>query len=898
MSDPRRGDGALALSGPAGKGIVARPALFERLTHAGRLTQVSASAGSGKTVLVRSWLREAGLLEDTAWVSVRREEDDPLRFWLSVIDAFRRTVAGSKSVRAVTAAPDLDGWAVVERLLEDLDSLDPPAWLVIDDLHELRAADARKQLELLLMRAPAALRIMVVTRADAQLSLHRLRLEGELTDVRAVDLRFTLAEARALLDGAGITLSDHGLAQLYERTEGWAAGLRLAALSLAADPNPERFATEFSGSERGVAEYLLEEVLSRLSEDVKRLLLRTSVLERVNGELANALTGGSGAARLLQELEDANAFVISLDARRSWFRYHHLFADLLQLELRRREPGEAPKLHRAAAEWFASHGSPLDAVRHAQAAEDWRFAGRLLVEHWFSLMWEGQAQTLRALLARFPRPVVASSPELRALQAAEALGRGDLEQADQYLALAARERTGVPIDHSGRFGVLLGILRLSRARQRGDFPVVVEEAQRLLAPAVDGERLAVAEDAQAMALVSVGIAELWSFRLADAERHLEQGIALAARIGRPFLEVSGMAHLAVASSAHSSTDGVQRAKQAIGLALAHGWSEKPIIAVAYADLAAVSAIQGRLDEAEQWLNRAERSLPTDTYVATSVLVQYARGLFELARGSHRDARHAFETAAQLGDQLVSPHAIVLLARAFRLKVLVREGESERVEQELAHLGDEERDTEPMRIVVATLRLARGDPAGATTALAPFFAAPAPTVAHRHSRVEALVLEAVARDALGDAPAAERALDEALRLAELDHFVLPLLLPGSREVLEHHLDRGTRHAALLREALDLLAGRRTTARARDPLYPRFDPLSEGEARVLRYLPTNLSAPEIANELYLSVNTVRTHLRHIYAKLGAHTRTEAVERARNFGLLARTARPAPPEAVNSG
>jgi ATP/maltotriose-dependent transcriptional regulator MalT len=268
-------------------------------------------------------------------------------------------VAASALVRPLSAAPDLDGWAIVERLLADLGALEARVWLVVDDVHELAAAEALAHLELLVIRGPPQLRFVLATRHDLRLGLHRLRLEGELTEIRADDLRFTLEEARALFEAAGVALSDEAVALLHERTEGWAAGLRLAALSLAGHPDPERFAEEFSGSERTVADYLLAEVLERQSEPVRRLLLRTSVLERISGELADLLTGGSGGELILQDLEKAGAFVVSLDARRSWFRYHRLFADLLQLELRGTAPAEVPALHAAAAGWFAGNGYPF-----------------------------------------------------------------------------------------------------------------------------------------------------------------------------------------------------------------------------------------------------------------------------------------------------------------------------------------------------------------------------------------------------------------------------------------------------------------------------------------------------------------------------------------------------------
>jgi len=227
--------------------------LFERLGASARVTVVSAPPGSGKTVLLRSWIGESGLEESAAWVSVGPGERDPQQFWLSVLGALRRTSAGSGLVQAVTAAPDLDGWAIVERLLKDLAPLGDRIWLVIDDAHELGSDEARRQLELLVMRGPPELRMVLAGRHDLRLGLHRLRLEGELTELRAADLRFTVAEARELLAAAGVDLPGPALGMLYERTEGWAAGLRLAALSLAGHEDPERFAAEFSGSERTVA---------------------------------------------------------------------------------------------------------------------------------------------------------------------------------------------------------------------------------------------------------------------------------------------------------------------------------------------------------------------------------------------------------------------------------------------------------------------------------------------------------------------------------------------------------------------------------------------------------------------------------------------------------------------
>ena len=436
-----------------------------------------------------------------------------------MLGALRQTSAGSRLVRELTAAPDLDGWAVVERLLKDLAPLQDRLWLVLDDVHELGSAEARRQLELLLMRGPPELRFVLATRHDLRLGLHRLRLEGELTEIRAAHLRFSLAEARELFAAAGVELPEAALALLHARTEGWAAGLRLAALSLAGHPDPERFAAEFSGSERTVAEYLLAEVLERQSQEVRRLLLRTSILEQVNGELADLLTGDEGGERVLQELEEANAFVVALDVARSWFRYHRLFADLLQLELRRTASSEIAALHQTAAQWYADHGYPMEAIRHAQAAQDWGLAVRLLGDHWPGLQLGGQAATVHAMLAGFPAEARAADAELAALAAADELAAGSLEAAERYLGLRGDGgRRRCQPERRGQLQVLLGVVRLLLARQRGNLPAVADQAQRLqaMAEAPDAAQPGLREELRALALISLGTTEVWTARFEEA----------------------------------------------------------------------------------------------------------------------------------------------------------------------------------------------------------------------------------------------------------------------------------------------------------------------------------------------------------------------------------------------
>jgi LuxR family transcriptional regulator, maltose regulon positive regulatory protein len=858
---------------------VSRPGLRERLGSA-RVTVVSAPPGSGKTVLLRSWIAETSLAERAGWVAVGRDEQDPQRFWLSVLGALRWTVPGSALVRELTGAPDLDGWAIVERLLKDLAPLQDRLWLVIDDLHELRSREARRQLELLMMRAPQELRFVLAGRQDVPLGLHRMRLEGELAEIRADDLRFTMEEAGALFAAARVELPGPALELLVDRTEGWVAGLRLAALSLAGHPDPERFAAEFSGTERTVAEYLLAEVLERQDEQVRLLLLRTSVLDRVNGELADLLTGESGGERVLQDLEEANAFVVSLDAARSWFRYHHLFAGLLQLELRRAEPAKVTALHELAAGWLAGHGYPVEAVRHAQAARDWRLAVRLLADHWTGLHLSGQEATVHALMAAFPAGVPEADAELAAVAAADELAMGSMAVAERYLGVAEHEAASVPDGRRGQAEVLLGVVRLQVAGRSGNQTARASQAQRLLAAAeaAEGGWPGSGDDLRALALVEIGNGETWAGPLDQAESHLEQGLALARRIGRPYLEFMALAYRSEIELMRRFPRAEELSRQAIALAERHGWMDDRFAGFGAMTLGSALAWQGRLVEAEPWVQRAERMHRAEANPAAAMGSLYVRGQFELGRGRVAAALAAFQTA----QRLAGPHPLGRPLRAWLLHAMVRPGDREQAEQILAGLPERDRDRGEIRIATAVLRLAQDDPKAASAALVPVLDG-AIRVGWRSWLAEAFLLEAIARDALGDPAAAGSALERALDLAEADGSLMWFLMHPAPGLLRRHAQRGTAHAALLTGILDLLSGNRPAVPSARPR-PALEPLSSSELRVLRYLPTHLSAPEIASALSVSTSTVKTHMRNVYAKLGAHSRAETVERARALSLLA--------------
>ena len=390
--------------------------------------------------------------------------------------------------------------------------------LVIDDVHELVSDGAPAHLSRLLAELPESVHAVLGTRRDLQLGLHQFRLVGQLAEIRAADLRFTEAETRELLTTSGVELTDDAVATLQKRAEGWAAGIRLAAISLAEHPEPERFVAEFSGSNRAVADYLVAEMLQRQPEHVQRLLLSTSLLDRVNGELADLMTGSSDSDQILLDLEDANAFVVSVNTERTWFRYHQLFGELLRLELRRTAPDKVPELHRLAAGWFAARGEPVEAVRHLQAACDWMDASRLLADHAFSLILDGRSATLQTLLHAFPHGAVSDDAELALAYAMEDVVQGRLREAAARMELAERHVNTTLPERQYRLKVAIASMKLELATRRGDFADVIEQVSvdRLSTPmnVLSNEDVALGSDLRAFALMVLGIAETWTLRLA------------------------------------------------------------------------------------------------------------------------------------------------------------------------------------------------------------------------------------------------------------------------------------------------------------------------------------------------------------------------------------------------
>src|SRR5437899_4223662 len=867
----------------AARGLLDREDLLQRLDSAvtKRVTVISAPPGSGKTSLLRAWSDRASKDRRVAFLSVPRGEQDAQQFWLAVLDVIRQTRPIGES-RSQAVAPVIDGDVIVDEVVSELTKAAAVVVLVIDDLHELSSAHALSQVEHLLSVLPKSAHVVLSSRRDPPIRLHQLRLAGELAEIRADDLRFTEAEARDLLAASGIRLSDGATAALYERTEGWAAGLRLAVISLSGHADPERFVAEFSGTDRAIGEYLMAEMLGRQPSEVQSMLLRTSIVDRLNGELADLLAGRVGSEKMLLELEDANAFVVSLDAQRTWFRYHQLLADFLRLELRRRSADEVPDLHRRAARWFSDHGDAIEGVRHTLAAGDWPDAARLLADHLFSLMVDGQEGAIAVLLRSFPAGVSADHPELALAHAAVQLAQGRLEEAPAQLALGEFHVQSVAPNRRRRLAVAIASLRLALARRSGKFTEAMDQVNLLEASIGDesSDEMGMGSELRAVALMNLGIVETWSGRFEDAERHLSEGAALAEAIGRPYIEVACRAYLAFPSV--SLEPARRRGRYALALADRYGFADRAVLAPALGAIASIAVWTGEFEEAERWLHRGWEVIRPDIDPAAAVVLHTVTGMLHAGRGEHQAALETLTAAVQAQSLLTGAHILGRVVAEWLAATQARLGMRDEARATLDGFSAEHDRVDAIDLGRAAISLEEGDPAAALAVLGdvqdmmPRLGFPA------YALVEAHVLAGLAHMALGDRNAAAAAAEAALAAAEPDRLMFPFAMTNAGALLEALPRHETAHGALLADIVDLLRGGSAPSADREPL-SQPEELSPSELRVLRYLPTNLTRPEIAQALYVSINTVNTHMRNIYSKLGAHDRSSAVQRARELRLL---------------
>src|SRR5256885_1508656 len=883
----------VAREGTGTQRLLDRKDLLQLLDHAvtKRLTVISAPPGSGKTSLLRAWADHSTKHGRVALVSVERDQHNEQRFWSAVLDAIRgparSTAAGTPP--APTAVPDVD--QVIDSVLSEIAEHAEPVVLIIDDLHELRSPDSLAQLDHFIASLPSNARVVLSSRRDPSIRVHQLRLAGALAEIGAGDLRFTEAETRELLAGSGISLSGEGVAALHQRTEGWAAALRLAVISLTGHPEPERFVAEFSGTDRAIGEYLMAEMLERQPSEVQHMLVRTSLVDRMNGELADLLAGRSGSEQTLLALEEANAFVVSLDAQRTWFRYHQLLADFLRLELRRTSADEVADLHRRAGRWFADRGDVVEAVRHLVAAGDWPDAARLVADHSFRWVLDGQAGTIRAVLEAFPEGASVDHPDLALAYAAGELNQGRTEEAAAQLALAESHLPSAPPARR-RLAVAIASLRLALARHSGQFSEVIEEVKMLDASMADAssEPLAMGSELRGVALLNLGIVETWTGRLLEAERHLSDGAALAQRTGRHYLEVACRAHQGFPSALISVAAARERGRQAVALAERYGLEDRPILAPALGAVGGMAIWMGEFDEGERWLRRAWEVGSAHVEPATAVLLHLATGMLHAGRGQQRSALEAFTAAARTQSLLTGVHALAPRITGWLATTQARLGMPAEARATLAGFSPEPGRTGTISNARAWICLLDGNPGMAVEALRHVRDATPPV--EPFTLVEPHLLAGTAYLRLGDRDAAAAAAEAALATAEPDRLVFPFAMTEAAELLGVLRYHETAHGALLTDIVDQLSGASPPHTHRQPL-PHPDELTPSELRVLGVLPTNLTRAEIAHDLHVSIHTVNTHIRNVYAKLGAGDRSAAVQRARQLRLLSNRLSPTSPK-----
>ena len=865
--------------------VVSRPRLLALLDGGTEqlLTLVSAPAGAGKTTLLAAWTSEGQRPGPVAWLSLDSGDSQPARFWAYALAALCRSgaVPANSALRSLAPRPGFEE-TFLPLLIRGVAELPTPVVLVLDDVHEITDATVFQGLEFLLRHAPQQLRLVLATRVEPPLPLQRLRISGQLAQLRAADLAFTTAEVADLLAGCDYQprLSEDDLALLQARTEGWTAGVRLAALSLQNEPDPHRFVIEFAGDDQSIADYLVREVLDRQPEELRRFLLRTCIVEELDGDLADALTGGHDGEWTLARLARANTFVQALGSRGRTYRYHQLFAELLRCELRHQAPGQVAELHRRAAHWYASRGLVIDAIEHALMAGDGRDAADMMVEHGLSLILRGEAATLDNLAGRLPAELVQSDPELALLAAFDRIMSADHETASAHLRLAMQREDLLHQDRRGRFVVLLAALRSAVGWQVGDVNEVLAAGH--VALAVQGPAGAGGDDddGRAVTLSNLGAAELWVGDLDAAEVHLREGHEVALRAGLGSLQLSCMGQLALLHAMRGALGQALRlGTNAVELAAQHGRSSSVQAAGSYLALAWVHYQRDDLVEASRYLDQAAAISEVDPHpIKLAVAILQAR-----LQRARCDTAGALATLASARQNLKGCRPPAHLWRWLILTEadLHSAGGPTQQTRELLETLDQ---SVPLgageAALLARMQLAEDDPTGALATLASCLDGAAPS--DQVAPVEAWLVDALASDSLADHDRAAASLERALTLAERDGSRRSFLDVGApaRSLLARYRHRVPSCWSYLDELLQA-----STESARTAMSPPalIEQLTERERTVLRYLPSLMTYEEIASDLYVSVNTVKSHVYGVFRKLGVSGRRQAVRSARELRLL---------------
>ncbi len=889
------------------RSLVARPRLSERLSRGAEsaLTLVSAPAGFGKTTLLAEWL--AAALADgrsVAWLSLDQRDNDPALFWTYLVAALNTGApAVGGGALALLQPPQPPNEAGLIALLNDLDAIPDDVVLVLDDYHVIDARDVQDGMAFLLEHLPPQVHLVIASRTDPPLPLARLRGRGELAEIRAVDLRFTPGEAAAYLNEVmGLALTAADVAALEGRTEGWIAALQLAALSMQGREDVTAFIDGFAGDDRYIVDYLAEEVLQRQPEHVQQFLLQTSILDRLSGPLCDAVTGQDGGKAKLAALERGNLFLVPLDDRRRWYRYHQLFADVLQARLRDEQPDDVPDLHRRASGWHEQNGEPSEAIRHALAAGDFGRAADLVELAIPAMLRSRQEAAVLGWLELLPDEVVRVRPVLSVGFAGALLAGGEYEgvearlrDAEGWLDGATDIRPGsdapaaemVVVDDAEfrRLPAAIELYRAAQALVRGDGHGTVRHARRALELSPADDHLGRASAAALMGLASWASGDLEAGYSGYAE--CMAGLRRAGHIADTFGCAIALAD--IRRTQGRLGEAMRTYEQALQRASEQGGAVLRGTADMYVGMSEVHRERGDLPAATQQLLRSQdlgehTGLPQNRYRwrVAMARIRQAEGDLDGALGLLDEAERLY-----VGDFFPNVRPVP----ALRARVRVAQGELGEalgwareqglsVDDDLSYLREFEHIT-LARVLLARYQDERAERSvhEATRLLEGLLRA-AEEGQRTGSVIEILVLQALARQARGDVPAALASLQRALTLAEPEGYV------------RIFADEGPPMASLLRAAAKqgiarnyvrrLLAAVNKTGDGTPVSQGLTEPLSERELDVLRLLGTDLGGPEIARELVVSLNTVRTHTKNIYAKLGVNNRRAAVRRARELDL----------------
>ena len=893
----------LYLPGPR-PGQVPRPRLTERLDEGLErgLVLVCAPAGYGKTVLLADWARRGG--QPTAWLSLDAGDNDPARFWRHAVAALDHARPGTGERVAPLLGPPAPSsfQGLVTALINDLAG-EEEALLVLDDYHVIGSPQVHESLAFLAEHRPAGVGVVLASRSDPPLPLARLRARGQLTEIRVAELRFTPAEAAELLQHAASALPDASVAALAVRTEGWAAGLQLAALSLRGQDDAAAFVTAFTGSHRYVLDYLAEEVLEGQSQQLRTFLLETSVLDRLSGPLCDAVTGRDGSQALLEEAERAGLFLIPLDEVRGWWRYHHLFADLLRARLQEKQPGRVTQLHRNAAAWYSGHGMADDAIGHAVAAGEMLWAARIIEQH-YDLVYNirGEAATIHRWLSVLPAEVIRSRPRLLLAQAHMAATSGHLEVVEPLLEAVEcappgwadepfEPTAGVAASFLINVPALTTLHRSYLAQLRGDAEATAAFAAQALAESKPEERIL-----SATVHGFLAVAEWLRGRLAEAERAFASSVTGWRETSQLTLTAWGYYSLALLRRAQGRLDAAALTCERALDTLVTSGRPPPAAGPGYVGLAEIAYQRDDLDLA---LRHATEGIALcRQFVYTTPL---ANGLATLAviRQARGDPAGALAAITEAGQASPGPAGLLNPVPAQRARLLLAQGDlaaAARFPQENGLGPDDEPNyaREPGHLALARILLAQDRP-GRALALLDRLHAAAAAQDRAGSLIEIGALRALALAASGQEAAAVNTLAGALTLACPQGYVRvfadegpPMAALLSRLIAAQRAEHTTAHRvplgclARLQQAFDTEHPAPGHGRATAP-QGIVEPLTSRELEVLEMLAAGRSNQAIARELVVTLDTVKKHVSHVLGKLGAASRTEAVARARQLDLI---------------